>query len=278
LDYNKTHDLKIYQRAAFFYKAALELDSAFAKAYVGLAWIYADRYFWPDYFKENFMDTCLIMANKALSFDDQLDEAYYTKGWVYLQNGHIEESLDNYDKALKINPNYYLAYSARGYIFRRIKTDLVKSIDNYHKALRLISGVERPPILRALGNAYVDVGFIEKARQYFQEAFALDSNSKSHYRNLAWLEFSNENFEAAFTLGKKVNEIDPIPYSELIVFNTAPSHSDEAYIYALKLAEYFKKMNIPNIRQSFRVGYAFGKMGKYKEAKDYLNQQIKYSE
>ena len=77
-DYEKTRDLSSYQTAVNLYKAALEIDSAFAKAYSGLACsILLTGITSETYFKENFLDSCLVLANKALSFDDQLDEAYY---------------------------------------------------------------------------------------------------------------------------------------------------------------------------------------------------------
>jgi tetratricopeptide (TPR) repeat protein len=79
-DYQKTRNVSSYQNAVAFYKAALEIDSTFAKAYTGLANAYYNRYYNENYLKENFLDTCLVLVNKALSFDNQLDEAYYIKG------------------------------------------------------------------------------------------------------------------------------------------------------------------------------------------------------
>jgi TolB-like protein len=165
-DYQKTRNISSYQNAVAFYKAALEIDSTFAKAYTGLANAYYKRYYNENYFKENFLDTCLILVNKALSFDNQLDEAYYIKGEYYQHaNGHIEEALENYDKALRINPNYSGAYGAKGFIFTFIKQDYVKGINNFNKALNLISGDERPDLLGwGLGYAYLEVGFIDKAK------------------------------------------------------------------------------------------------------------------
>ena len=93
-DYQKTRNIRSYQNAVTFYKAAFAIDSAFAKAYIGLAIAYSNRYYWPDYFKENFLDSCLILLNKALSIDNQLDEAYYYKAMYYYAIGQIEEALD----------------------------------------------------------------------------------------------------------------------------------------------------------------------------------------
>jgi TolB-like protein/Tfp pilus assembly protein PilF len=278
MDYNKTRDLNTYKKAAASYKAALELDSAFARAYVGLGWTYFDRYYWPNYYKEDFLDTCLVLANKALSFDNQLDQAYYLKGRYYQENAHIEEALDNFDKTLKINPNNYYAYYAKGDIFCHIKFDMVKAIDNFHKALKLISGDERPGVLRSLGSIYAAVGFIEKANQYFQEALAQDGNKVYYSQSLIMLEFSIENLEEAFRLAEEANKIDSTYLGDMILYNVGSGHDQEAYIHAKKLIEYYKKSGVLNLRQSYRVGYAFWKVGKFKEAEYYLNQQIKYSE
>ena len=61
-DYEKTRDLSSYQTAVNFYRTALKMDSTFAKAYTGLASAYYNRYYWETYFKENFLDSCLILA------------------------------------------------------------------------------------------------------------------------------------------------------------------------------------------------------------------------
>jgi TolB-like protein len=278
MDYGKTRDLNIYQKAVTFYKTALELDSAFAKAYVGLGWIYADRYYWETYYKENFLDTCLIMANIALSFDSQLDEAYYMKGLCYEKKGNIQEALDNFDKALMINPNNYDAYWMKGFIFTFISIDFVKGIDNYHKALSRSPREDRPASLSLLGIAYADAGFIEKGKYYYREALALDGNKADNFIDLARLEFSLENFEEAINLDKKADEIDSTLLPTLMYYCVLSDHNEEGYIQAKKLVRLSKKTGELLLLGSNRIGYAFWQVGKKKEAEYYFNQQIKYDE
>jgi len=275
-DYSETRNADSYQKAISLYMASIDIDNAFAKAYTGLAFAYWERYYWESYFKENFVDSCLALANIALSFDDQLDEAFYIKGMYYYNNGQIEEALDNYDKALKSNPNYYLAYNGKGFILTWVIHDFVKGLDSYHKALVLISGDNRPSLLRNLGRAYLDVGFIEKARYYYQEAFELDRNSSMYFGNLAWLEFNSENFEKALQLSKNANEIDSTYIQDLIVYSIPPGHNEEAYLHAKKLLEYHKKSGTLSLVQSHRIGYALCQVGKTKEAEYYFNEQIRY--
>jgi len=275
-EYLKTFDQSFYQNADRLYNAALEIDSAFAKAYVGLANLNWEKQFSEGYFSESFLDSCLVLINTALSFDDQLDEAYILKGRYYQENGLFDEAIYNYNKAIKINPNYYSAYEYKRRIYLFLEPDILKCIDNSHKALSLIRGDERPNLLRRLGRVYVDVGFIEKAKQYYQEAFALDGNKAIYLASLAWIEISLENYEEAYKLWKQSDEIDSTFRRGIFFYNLAPGHKEEAYELAQKYVEFFEKSGGLNLFESHQVGYAFWQVGKYKEAENYFNQQIKY--
>jgi TolB-like protein len=279
-EYEKTHDLSSYQTAVNLYNAALSIDTAYAKAYTGLASAYYDRYQWETYFKENYLDSMLVLIDKALDIDDQLDEAYYLKGRYYQENGHIEDALDNYDKTLKIDPNHYLAYQSKGDLYSRVLGDYVNGLGNYHKALTLVRGKERPALLGSLGGRYMEIGFTDKAKYYYQEAFEQDSNKSLHFRRLAWIEFSLENFEETLKLVKQGCEIDSLSCinTELMFFNVPSGHKEEAYLFAKKKIEQYKRMGTIALQTAFQIGYSFWQVGQYQEAKNYFNQQIKYDE
>jgi len=276
-EYEKTRDLSSYQTAFNLYKSALEIDSAFAQAYTGLASAYYDRYQWETYFKEKYMDSMLVLAKKALSFDDQLDEAYYIEARYYQVNGNSTKALDIYDKALKINPNCYTAYEGKGDIFTSTIPDYVKGIDNYHRALNLISGNESLPSLQKLGYSYFNIGLIEKAKNCFQEALALNGDSVEYLSDIAWIEFCLENFEEALKLDKRCLKIDSTYLPNVLTYSIL-GHDEEAYLYALKHIRYIKKSGVLYLNNAHRGGYAFHQVGKKKEAKSWFNLQIKYGE
>ena len=281
-DYQETHDLSAYQTSVNLFNEALLIDPAFAKAYTGLAQAYYDRYYWPDFFKENFLDSCLALVNIALKIDNQLDEAYYIKGEYYEQNGHIDEALENYDKALKINPNYYAAYERKGWVLTSVKNDYINGIENYNNALKRISGKERASLLRDLAFAYKDIGFFEKARYYYNEAFTLDSNKIVDLNHLLILAAVEEKFDEAKEITKKLQKIDTtyIPRGDYIVIGltTGDVEKEEADAYAKKIIEFYNKSGEPNLQESHRVGFILSRVGKMEEARKYLDQQIKYCE
>jgi len=277
-DFMKDHNIDFYNKALVFYKAALELDATFAKAYSGLASLYLNRHYWETYFKENYLDSCFVLGNMALSFDRQLDEAYHIVGRYYFEKGNIEEALVNFDKALEINPNYYNAYSYKGYLLTSAKSDYVEGINCYQKALNLGPRDDLPDRLSGLAFAYLDVGFIEKAEDYFKQAFILDGNKGLYLSNLSEIKGCLEDFEAAIKLGNEASEIDSAYYPASTFFYGPVEHNEEAFSQAKKLVRSFEKSGELNLTQSHRIGYAFWKAGNHKEAESYFKQQIKYSQ
>ena len=76
---------------------------------------------------------------------------------------------------------------------------------------------------------------------------------------------------------KKYNEWDSTNTAGLDIYN-AVGRKEEAYIYAERIIEIYKRRGTLPLHDSHRIAYAFRQVGKYKEAKYYLNQQIKYGE
>jgi TolB-like protein len=275
--YEESRDLSLYNTAVNLFKEALKIDSSFTRAYTGLATAYYLKYQWESYFKENYVDTMMFLAKKALSFDDKLAEAYYIESIYYGANGNLDEAFDNFYKALEINPDLYFEYYHKGFALRWGVTDYVKAIGNFNKALNLVHENVRPLLLCDLGDLYLDVGFLDKARDYFQEALALDGDSTKYFSNMSSFEFNNENIVKAILFEEKTSKIDPA-YIPNINNYSFSGKDQEAYKAAQKNIERIKKSGELSISYSHRIGYAFWQMNKKTEAADYFNQQIRYDE
>jgi tetratricopeptide (TPR) repeat protein len=103
-------------------------------------------------------------------------EAYHTIGRCYLEKGDVQKSLENFDRSLQINPNNSDAQSYKGYLLTSVISDYVGGIDAYQKSLNSGPPENRPELLRGLGQAFLDVGFIEKAKSCYKQAFEIDKN------------------------------------------------------------------------------------------------------
>lgn len=266
-------------KAEMMFKNALQLDEGFAQAYIGLAKVFWYKHYWESYFSRNFLDSVLILSNKALSFDDKLADAYNMRGSYYLEKGNFEKAFKDVDKAIEFNPNDWLSYKNKGSYIDSFLGDYVQSIDNLNNAVRRERGENLPGLLKTLARKYVDIGFTEKAKDLYLQALKLDEDSASYYGALAWIEFSLENFEEGLKFSRKAQEIDTTRFITLELYICLPdTYRNEAYKNVLKIIERGKKIGGLPLQFSQRFAYAFWQVGKRKEAEFWFEQQIKIGE
>jgi TolB-like protein/Tfp pilus assembly protein PilF len=262
------------------FEKALEYDSTYAQAYVGLAKIYMKKNFWEEYLQEKFMDSVQVLANIALSYDNQLAEAYTVMGTYYWAKGLTEQAIEAFDKALSYNPNDWQAYRGKGMLYWS-DDDHVKSIENYQKAASLNHGPEFPELLRDLGRSYYTAGFIEKGNNNIVQAFKLDDDSAEYYSSLAMgyslsgeYKKSNEYLEKGYT-------VDSTHHRTLLYFGTNYlflGQFEESIRYLEKYVERLNELKIPDLHNMSEIGFVFLKNGYELEAEYYFNKQIEYGE
>jgi tetratricopeptide (TPR) repeat protein len=127
------------------------------------------------------------LTNIALSFDDQLAEAYHIKGEYYRRIIEPEKAIEEYDKVLKFNPNDLLAYCWKGEL-TKYSGDYVKAFDILYNAESRGTGNERLDILLILADFYSDMGFIDEAKYCYSEVLKSDGDSIWYYWSLAGME------------------------------------------------------------------------------------------
>ncbi len=266
------------KKAEDLYHKALKYDSAFAQAYSGLAFIYWDKHFWnkKEFLSENFGDSLLLLANIALSFDDHLSEPYLLKGRYYNDNGKPEQAIEEIDKAIKLNPNNWMAYSEKGGFYGN-NSDFVNWINYHQKAISINRGAELPSLLWGLGWAYSCIGFTEKAKQCYQDKLKLDGDSISYYDGLVNNEFWLANFNKSIEYGMKGYSIDST--NEDIVYMLGMSYEwlgqyEESLKYYKKWFEILKSKGEISIQQISGLGYAYLKNGDKEMAEYCFNETI----
>jgi TolB-like protein len=284
-NYNKA----ALEKAEDLYNEALKYDSAFAQVYTGLARVYRIKHYFKDYLLKNFLDSVLILSDIALSFDHQLSDAYTLKGVYYSDSeiGKPEQAFEEFDKAIKLNPNDWMAYREIGELYAR--NDFVNNIKYLQKAISLNRGPELPDLLIEIGGVYsTDAGFPEKARQYYLDKLKLDGDSLDYYSVLASDEFYLANFSKSIEFGIKGYSIDSTN-EEILQFlgdNYAwIGRYEESLKYYKKWIERLKTQGAPALSNPFnsnlynnmhRIGYSYWQNGYKKEAEYYFNEQINY--
>jgi len=268
-----TYGKEGFIRAEHLYQMALNYDSTFAPAYAGLGKVYLMKYYWELYFTDDFEDSILAVTDIALSYDNQLSDAYVVRGDYYREKGNDQKALKAYHAALLYTPNNWLAYYGLGQI-----GDVINALENLQKAATLNPGPELPALLRSIGLNYSIMGFNNKAFQYAEEAFQLDGDSIEHYFLIHWYNFCNGDLDLAITNLEKVYSRDCDNLNTLmylgIWFSVLGNHK-QAIVY---LNEYLDKLKADRIEltSSQRIGHILWNNGFKEDANYYFDKQIEY--
>ena len=281
LKYQFNNNREALERAEDYYYKALDNDSTFALAYTDLANIYWNKHYYEEYFSDNFMDSVLILCQKALSYDDQLAEAYTLMGRYYDAIGKPEQALIEYDKAIKFNPNHWEAYLGKGNVYLFQSEEMDMAIYNLHQASILHRGSYLPSIYRNIANAYRFAGFLDQVKSYAQKALEIDDDSARYYNYLADIEFDLHNYDNEIEFRKKAYAIDSNNISALSNLGRTYvllKQYKESLIYYKKWNDRLSAGNILSTNYMHRIGYSYSKNGYEEKAKYYFNLQINYCE
>jgi TolB-like protein len=260
------------ERAEKMYKKAVKYDSTFALAYTGLAGIYWSKNYYREYFSENFLDSVLFLANKALSFDDRLPDAYYIRGMYYSEKGNKKQALENFDEALKLNPNYWLAYYGKGLC----SDDYVMAIKNFKEAASRHHGSGLSEIFEQISFRLSNSGFSELAKSYSLEAVKLEPDSTKYY---FWLYMYEFDYKKCFEFYEKRYSIDSTNLTALgflAEYYSVTGQFKKSLKFRKKWLDELKAEGRTKVNELQRVGYAYLKNGFKDSADYYFNRQIEY--
>jgi TolB-like protein/AraC-like DNA-binding protein len=264
------------KKAEMMFNKAIEYDSSFGRAYIGLADVFWAKHWSETYLSKNFLDSVLILANRALSFDDHLAAGYYYRGEYFIQKGKLEQALSEYEMSIRYNPNYWEVYYAIGqnvYLYNYDHMDFVKGLSYLHKAVSINHGKELPFLLRELGDAYsLWAGFPEKRKYYFMEAFKLDNDTIS-------LENFSTEIERLETLKKRFSRDSDHIFT---IFNLARTYASlgqykEALKYAKKYENRLNERSYLFYSGRTYLGYIYWNNGFKDEAEKWFKEQEKIS-
>ncbi len=263
------------ESAQISFRKSLELDSTFALAYTGLANTYLFQYASTDITKK-YLDSALILATRALAYDDRCSEAYQARGIVCSELGKNEQALENFEKVIKYNPNNSWAYF-QWYHLNHLKDggDWIKRIRLQHELVKRFRGPdELPDNLFWLACTYLEYGFPEQAQKYYKQRLEITHDTNYYLHCMRWVEFNRGNFEEAYQYAQQIYRRDTTEWDfEIFQFCTFSGHHKEAYEIAKKYVDRCNKTGVkPELLH--RIGYAYFKAGKTEEAKYFINLEL----
>lgn len=113
---------------------------------------------------------------RAIQINPRYAEAYHNIANIYYRKGDVNTAIENYNKALYFNPKLWQSYQTLGIVYFNIaRFDLAES--NMKKAIEF--NPKSPEIHTQLGIIYLQTGQKEKAKNEFYETLRIDPKNEA---------------------------------------------------------------------------------------------------
>lgn len=223
-----------HETAERFYRQAIRLDSAFTRAYSGLALVHAAdyRHQWVDDRKAA-LRLAEEMAEAAVQIDPKIPEAHWVLAYVSAQLRRHDEALTHLDKALAVSPGFADAIALKGGINTYIG-EPAASVSLVRAAMALKPSPGYLYFL-ALGRAYFFLGDFGQAGVNLRAALARNPASLEAHLYLAAALWNSGDVEGAAWEAEEVRSLEP-GFSCRAWIETYPMtdvHQTEALVSAL---------------------------------------------
>jgi 2-polyprenyl-3-methyl-5-hydroxy-6-metoxy-1,4-benzoquinol methylase/TolA-binding protein len=119
--------------------------------------------------------------NKALAIKPDYADAYYNMGNTLKEQGKMEEAIEAYNKAISLKPDYADAYSNMGNVLKG-QGKLKEAIEAYNKALAIKP--DNAEAYNNMGNALKDQGKLEEAIEDYKKALAIKPDYADAFYNM----------------------------------------------------------------------------------------------
>jgi len=156
-----------YEQSVNLYNKAIELETNNFWAYLGRGG--ANLNIRQLQKAENDFNTALALATNTIF----LSSAYMNRGYYYSQTTNYEKAVDDYSKAIQLNPSFQMAYSYRAHVFY-LQQCYDFSLIDYNMAIML-----KPDDVEAQyfkGDTYLAKLDYVKAIEAYGKALEIDTN------------------------------------------------------------------------------------------------------
>jgi TolB-like protein/AraC-like DNA-binding protein/tetratricopeptide (TPR) repeat protein len=270
---------KVIVKAKRLFATAIQYDSTFAPAYTDLAAIYWSENYFRDYFSKNYLDSVLLLANKALSFDDRLPDAYYMRAMYYGETGNIKQARLDFDKTLQLDPNHWMAYYGKGalYLEEFPDADYTVALDNFLKAVSRYHGSALPFLLQRIAYTLNITGFSELAFRYNLKASQLEQDSAKYFFSMYELGLWGGDPEKAYGFLEKALKEDSnnvrILWYQAFYLTGKGDFNNTLRVYR-KYQKLLKENGITMVNDLHRIALIYSELGMIDSAEYYYKKQI----
>jgi tetratricopeptide (TPR) repeat protein len=122
----------------------------------------------------------LRVADKALYYDHESISGYYLRGIYYKSLGDTKQAKEEFEKAIRIDPNVSQPYRLLGYC----QDNMIKSLECMGKEALLDHSIGRANSLRNLGDQYFAAGFPKLGNAFYLDALKLDGDTALYSADL----------------------------------------------------------------------------------------------
>ena len=235
-----------------YFEKAIQLDSTYADAYVGLAWSYF--FSWKLSYSER-AEKMMPLAQKVLELDPESEKSHILLCVIHSScSWNWKLADEEYKKYLAINPKPLTVHAQ---IRAESIGDFKDGIEEFN--IRLASDPISKSDLRLIGQLYALDNQFVKAKEMINKVIEIDPYHALAYRALAYVNILEGSYPTAFENLKKVEELDPdIDSDELRIWALTKAHrmKEAGDVYALMdFSKFGNRGNSTRAKIEFWLGH-----------------------
>lgn len=241
-------------KALEFFKRAIELDSGYAPAYAGIAWIWINR------LQLGLSPGSMAVPNiysyyqKAIDLDPEYPESYYHKAVMSIQGEwNWSKGEEAFKKALELNPTHSIAHAHYAHLLMILRR-FDEAIEQAELAIKIDPLNDH--VLGLCAIVFHWTGNSEKAREIYKKNDAIFAKD----RMMEAMAYTDGDYQTSSRLLKKLFKQDSLSFE--------PTDKDDelnAYKALIKKIAVSAESNNPGISLIF-ISELYSRLGAYEDA------------
>ncbi len=126
------------------------------------------------------LDHAIEDYDRALQLDPDFPDVFNDRGWIYVRTGKFDQAIADFDRAIELKPDYALAFVNRAAAYMG-KGQFDQAIDDSDQAIRLEP--DNAKAFNTRGVLYLNTGEFDRAIQDLDQALRLNPDYADAFQN-----------------------------------------------------------------------------------------------